>query len=72
MPFYSTHTPIYICNKIVELKKVYQAGGRTTYTWQKQPNDKYVNAFGFCLVAYGFTQLIPGYYHLATGKGKME
>jgi hypothetical protein len=56
----------------VELKKVYQAGGRTTYTWQKQPNDKYVNAFGFFLVTYGFTQLIPGYYHLATGKGKME
>jgi hypothetical protein len=54
------------------LKKVHQAGGRSIFTWQKQPNDKYVNAFGVVLLTIGIAQLIPGHYKLATGKGKME
>jgi hypothetical protein len=58
--------------QINELKKVHQAGGRSTPTWLKQPGDKGVFMFGLALMTVGFAQLIPGYYHLATGKGKME
>lgn len=54
------------------MKKVYQAGGRSVFTWQKQPGDKFVTLIGAGLVAVGLAQLIPGYYHLATGKGKKE
>jgi hypothetical protein len=54
------------------LKKSHQAGGRSVYTWQKQANDKYVTAIGAALIGLGFLQVIPGYYRLATGKGKME
>jgi hypothetical protein len=54
------------------LKKQHQAGGRAVFTWQKHESDKYVTYFGVALVSFGFLQLIPGYYRLATGKGKME
>jgi hypothetical protein len=54
------------------MKRSYQAGGRAIYTWQKQPQDKYTTAFGVALISLGILQLIPGYWKLATGKGKME
>ena len=54
------------------MKKAQQAGGRAVFTWQKQPNDKYVTMFGMGLLTIGILQLIPGYYRLATGKGKMD
>jgi len=31
-----------------------------------------VTLFGVGLTAFGFAQLVPGYYRLASGKGKME
>ena len=63
----------YYCRtQIAELKKIQQAGGRTKFTWQKQPTDIYVTGFGFALAAYGIVQLIQGHYRLATGKGKMD
>ena len=58
--------------QINELKKVHQAGGRSTPTWLKQPGDKGVFMFGLALMTVGFAQLIPAYYRLATGKGKLE
>jgi hypothetical protein len=54
------------------MKKAHQAGGRAVYTWQKHPSDYYVNMGALFLVTIGTLQLIPGYYRLATGKGKME
>jgi hypothetical protein len=63
---------IFCCMQINELKKAHQAGGRSIFTWEKQPNDKYVTAFGVALTLFGVAQLIPGHYRLATGKGKME
>lgn len=54
------------------MRKIQQAGGRSTFTWQKQPTDQYVNAFGVALLAFGIVQLIQGHYRLATGKGKMD
>lgn len=51
---------------------MHQAGGRSTFTWLKQPQDKMVTAAGATLMALGFLQLIPGYYRLASGKGKLE
>jgi len=51
---------------------MHQAGGRSTFTWEKQPNDKYVTAAGALLVTFGLVQLGTGYYRLATGKGKLE
>jgi hypothetical protein len=54
------------------LKKIQQAGGRSTFTWQKQPTDIYVAGFGFTLAAFGIVQLIQGHYRLATGKGKID
>ncbi|GAX15621.1 hypothetical protein FisN_3Hh092 [Fistulifera solaris] len=59
-------------DKIVELKRAHQAGGRSTFTWLKQPQDKMVTAVGATLMTLGFLQLIPGYYRLASGKGKLE
>jgi len=58
--------------KINELKKIHQAGGRAVFTWQKMPNDKYFTMAAVGLVTIGLVQLIPGYYRLASGKGKME
>lgn len=58
--------------QINEMKKIQQAGGRSTFTWQKQPGDKVATMVGVVLVTVGFAQLIPGYYRLATGKGKLE
>jgi hypothetical protein len=63
---------ILIFVQIAELKKIQQAGGRSIFTWQKQPTDKYVTAFGVALTAFGIVQLIQGHYRLATGKGKMD
>jgi hypothetical protein len=60
------------CQQINELKKKHQEGGRAVYTWQKHSSDKYVTGLGITLITLGFMQLIPGYYRLATGKGKME
>ena len=54
------------------MKKLHQAGGRSIYTWQKQPTDKYVTAFGVALASFGIIQLVQGHYRLATGKGKMD
>jgi hypothetical protein len=54
------------------LKRHYQAGGRSIFTWQKQPGDKMVTLVGVGLVTIGLAQLIPGYYRLATGKGKKD
>jgi hypothetical protein len=54
------------------LKKAHQEGGRSVYTWQKHASDKYVTYFGAGLITLGFLQVIPGYYRLATGTGKME
>ena len=54
------------------MKKAHQAGGRTVFTWLKQPNDKATAMFGGVLVTFGVLQIIPGYYRLATGKGKIE
>jgi hypothetical protein len=56
----------------MELKKIHQAGGRSVYTWQKQPTDKYANALALLVMAYGSIQLVIGHYRLATGKGKLE
>jgi hypothetical protein len=58
--------------QINELKKSHQAGGRAVFTWQKQPTDKYINWIAVGLIGFGLSQLIPGYYRLATGKGKLE
>jgi hypothetical protein len=58
--------------QINELKKIQQAGGRSKFTWEKQPTDRYVTAFGVTLAAFGIIQLIQGHYRLATGKGKMD
>jgi hypothetical protein len=58
--------------QINELKKKHQEGGRAVYTWQKHSSDKYVTGLGVTLISLGFLQLIPTYYRLATGKGKME
>ena len=56
----------------MELKKIHQANARTVFTWQKMPQDKFVTGFGVGLVVFGLAQLIPGYYRLASGKGKIE
>lgn len=58
--------------QINELKRDFQKGGRSVFTWQKGPNDVYVNYFGAFLTIFGVAQLIPGHYRLATGKGKMD
>jgi hypothetical protein len=58
--------------QINEMKKAHQAGGRSKYTWQKQPGDNAATMVGVVLVAVGLAQLVPGYYRLATGKGKLE
>ena len=61
------------CTKqINELKKKHQEGGRAIYTWQKHSSDKYVTGLGITLLSLGFLQVIPTYYRLATGTGKME
>lgn len=57
--------------QIKELKIAHQKGGRSVYTWLKQPQDKAVTAFGVALVSVGLVQLCVGYYRLVTGKGKM-
>ena len=62
----------YVVGQINELKKIQNAGGRSIYTWQKQPTDIYVTGFGVTLAAYGIIQLVQGHYRLATGKGKMD
>jgi len=54
------------------MKKAHQAGGRAVYTWQKQPGDRATTLFGVALVTLGIVQVIPGYWRLATGKGKLE
>jgi hypothetical protein len=54
------------------MKRAHQAGGRSVPTWQKGKYDKYVNLLGAFLVVDGLFHLIPGYWNLATGKGKME
>lgn len=54
------------------MKKAHQAGGRAIFTWEKQDNDKYVTALGVGLLTIGVMQLIPGYYRLMTGKGKLD
>mmetsp|Transcript_13986 Transcript_13986/g.30598 ORF Transcript_13986/g.30598 Transcript_13986/m.30598 type:complete len:92 (-) Transcript_13986:142-417(-) len=59
-------------DKINELKKVHQAGGRKTFTWQKQPTDKLTAGFAAFLVGVGTVQLVPGLYYLYTGTGKIE
>jgi hypothetical protein len=56
----------------LELKKVHQAGGRSVYTWLKQPNDKWTAGLAAVFFAAGSIQLVIGHYRLATGKGKME
>ena len=56
----------------MEMKKMHQAGGRSTFTWMKQPQDQMVNIFGAAGMAFGLAQLTVGYWRLATGKGKME
>jgi hypothetical protein len=58
--------------KINEMKKAHQAGGRAVYTWQKQPQDKVANLIGIGLVTIGMIQLVPAFYRLSTGKGKMD
>jgi hypothetical protein len=58
--------------QINDLKRHYQAGGRSVFTWQKQPGDKFVTLIGAGLVTIGLVQLIPGHYRLATGTGKKE
>mmetsp|Transcript_21548 Transcript_21548/g.44958 ORF Transcript_21548/g.44958 Transcript_21548/m.44958 type:complete len:92 (+) Transcript_21548:74-349(+) len=59
-------------DKINELKKVHQAGGRKIFTWQKQPTDKISTGIALALVGLGTVQLVPGMYRLATGTGKMD
>lgn len=54
------------------MKKVHQEGGRKVFTWQKHSSDMYVNAGAVGLLTIGILQLVPGYYRLASGKGKME
>jgi hypothetical protein len=54
------------------MKKAHQAGGRQIFTWQKHPSDLYVNLGAVGLLTFGMIQLVPGYYRLASGKGKME
>lgn len=56
----------------MELKKKHQAGGRTVYTWLKQPTDKYTAGFAGVLCVYGLAQCVVGHYRLATGTGKIE
>jgi hypothetical protein len=58
--------------QINEMKKGYKKANSSIYTWQTQPNDKYWNALGVVLCVVGIAQLIPGWYRLATGKGKIE
>lgn len=58
--------------QIVELKKQHQAGGRSVFTWQKQPQDKYTQMIGLVLASIGIAQLSIGHYRLATGKGKID
>jgi hypothetical protein len=58
--------------QILELKKHHQAGGRSVYTWQKQPNDKWTAGLAGIIFTAGTIQLVIGHYRLATGKGKME
>lgn len=59
-------------HQILELKKVHQAGGRSTFTWMKQPGDMYTNMLGAALMTFGMAQVAVGYYRLATGKGKLD
>jgi hypothetical protein len=54
------------------MKKVHQKGMRTTWTWLKMPQDKVTNMIGAGLMTFGLAQLIPGYWRLATGKGKLD
>jgi hypothetical protein len=60
----------------MEKKKVQMAGGtklgEVNPTWMKQPGDYYVLAAAGGLVVYGMSQLVVGYYRLASGKGKMQ
>jgi hypothetical protein len=58
------------CLKILEQRAFHQKSHG--YTWQRWPQDKYINAFGVVLALAGIAQLVPGYYRLATGKGKRE
>jgi hypothetical protein len=62
----------FIYFQINELKKSHQAGGRAVFTWQKQDNDKFVNAIALGIAVFGLCQVIPGFYRLSSGKGKME
>eukprot|EP00540_Astrosyne_radiata_P003076 CAMPEP_0116823972 /NCGR_PEP_ID=MMETSP0418-20121206/1138_1 /TAXON_ID=1158023 /ORGANISM="Astrosyne radiata, Strain 13vi08-1A" /LENGTH=98 /DNA_ID=CAMNT_0004452291 /DNA_START=46 /DNA_END=342 /DNA_ORIENTATION=+ len=63
-------------DKVMEHKKIQMAGGtkqgENNPTWLKQPGDVGYFAFGCGLVALGLIQLVPGYYRLATGKGKSD
>jgi hypothetical protein len=63
---------VIVLQQILELKKVHQAGGRSVYTWLKQPNDKWTAGLAGVFFVAGSIQLIIGHYRLATGKGKME
>jgi len=58
--------------QINELKKLHQAGGRSTYTWMKQPQDAYTNIFGALLMTFGMWQSAVAFYRLSTGKGKLD
>jgi hypothetical protein len=55
----------------MEMKKYHKAH-KDLWTWYRMPNDKYINWFGVGLVTFGVAQLVPAYYRLATGKGKMD
>jgi len=63
-----THYP----DRINELKKLHQAGGRAVFTWLKQPGDATVSGIAAFLMTIGLVQLTSGFYKLATGKGKMD
>lgn len=56
----------------MEMKKAHQAGGRSVYTWMKQPGDVYTNMLGAGLMTFGMAQLVVGHWRLATGKGKLD
>lgn len=63
-------------DRVLEYKKIQLKGGvlqgASNPTWYKQQGDTAVLVFGAALVGYGMFQTCVGYYHLATGKGKIQ
>lgn len=63
---------LFLFFQINELKVLHQAGGRSTFTWMKQPGDNITNLVGAGLCTFGMLQSTVGYWRLATGKGKLD